>query len=469
MTEYSSNFYNEPNPALIAKFEEMLRSRNAYFFDVEELEILIDHYLDQGSYSKARKAVNHGLQLFPGSSSLLLKQAQAFLLNKKPAKAMEILDFLEAAEPLNTEMLLFKAVVHRNLSDFEGTRSCLLKALDSSSENKEDIYLDLAFEQEMVEDYTGAIQSLKQSLRINPDHEASIFELGYCYDMADDLEGGVDFFTRFVDHYPYNFVAWYNLALCFEKLSFFEKAIEAVEYCLAIKEDFVNGHILRANMFTSLDNDVKAIEAYTDSLDHDDANPMVYAAIGECFERLEHMDLARRNYQEALNLDPQYTDALMGLGAIKEHEEKYAESENYYRQALKIDDLNLDNWHILAELLVKAGKTEEACEVYNHMVTAFLDDEEAWIGLADTQASLYGSERSAETLETALEHIETPQDIPWHLAKYLIKSGQIEYGYEYLGNALAENAKGCKYFVNIFPESVLFPNIAALIELYLQA
>ncbi len=469
MTEYSSNFYNEPNPALIEKFEDMLKLRNSYFFDVEEIEILADHYLEKGIYHKARKAVNHGLQLFPQSSCLLLKQAQTLLLGKKPKKAMEILDYLEASEPQNTEMLLFKAVVHRNLSDFEGTKSCLLKALNTSSENKEDIYLDLAFEQEMVEDYKGAIESLKQSLAINPDHEPSLFEIGYCFDMADELEKGITYFHKYLDNSPYSFVGWYNLALCYEKLSFFEKAIEAVEYCLAIKDDFVNAHILRANMYTSCDNDVKAIEAYNDALEHDSTNPMVYAAVGECFERLELWTLAHENYSYALNLDPNYADALMGMGAIKEHEENYIESAKLYKEALNQDELNIDNWHIYAELLVKTERLEEAEAAYVKIIETFLDDEEAWIALADIHAKAHGHLSAVETLEKATTQLSLSQDIPWHLAKHLIKAGKLEHGFEILGNALAENAKGCKYFLNIFPESVLFPNIAALIELYTQA
>lgn len=469
MTEYSSNFYNEPNPVLIEKFEGMLKSRNSYFFDVEELEILIDFYLEKGIYHKARKAVNHGLELFPQSPSLMLKQAQTLLLGKKPKKAMKILNFLEAAEPLNTEMLLFKAVVHRNLSDFEGTKSCLLKVLSATSENREDIYLDLAFEQELIEDYHGAIQSLKKSLAINPNHEPSLFELGYCFDMADELENGITYFDKFLDESPYSFIGWYNLALCYEKLSFFEKAIEAVEYCLAIKDDFVNAHVLRANMYVSIDDDVKAIEAYSDSLVLDDQSAMVYAAIGECFERLGHWDLARNNYLEALNLDSKYTDALMGLGAIKEHEENYTESAVLYQEALRQDELNIDNWHVFAEMLVKAGKLVEAETAYLEVVANFEEDEEAWISLADVQAQNYGHQSAVMTLKSALEKLTTTQDITWHLVKHLFKAGKIEEGHELLGNALSEKPMGCKYFVNIFPESVLFPNIAALIELYTQA
>ena len=469
MTEYSSNFYSESNPRLVEKFEDMLKLRNSYFFDVEEIEILVDYYIERGVHHKARKAVIHGLSLYPMSSSLLLKQAQTLLLGKKPVKALEILNYLEVAEPMNTEMLLFKAVVHRNLSDYEGTKSCLIKALNTTSDNKEDIYLDLAFEQEMVEDYIGAIESLKKSLEINPEHEPSLFELGYCFDMAEELESGIEFFTDYLDDYPYSFVAWYNLALGYEKLSLFEKAIDAIEYCLAIKDDFVNAHILHANMLTSIDKDVEAIEAYTESLKYDPSSPMVYAAIGECFERLEMWELAEANYLEALSLDADYVDALMGLGAVKEFEKKYTESLKIYIKALRHDEMNMDNWHIYAELLVKLERHIKAEEIYQKMVTLFKDDEESWIGLADVQAINYDHLKAIETLDEGSAEIPEAEDIKWHKIKHLIKAGKLESAAQQLSDALAMEPKDSKYFINIFPESILIPNIASLLEIHTQA
>lgn len=469
MTEYSGNLYSESNPRLIERFEEMLKLRNSYFFDVEEIEILVDHYIERGIHHKARKAVQHGLTLFPQSSALLLKQAHTLLLGKKPNKALEILDYLEAAEPMNTEMLLFKAVVHRNLSDYEGTKSCLLKALDATSENKEDIYLDLAFEQEMVEDYAGAIVSLKQSLEINPEHEPSLFELGYCYDMAQDLENGVDFFQSYVDNLPYSFVGWYNLALCYEKLGLFEKSIESVGYCLAIKDDFVNAHILHANMLTSCDMDKLAIDAYKDSLVYDPKNPMVYAAIGECYERLESWSLAESNYLKALSIDPKYVDALMGLGAVKDFENNYSEALSLYREALSCDEMNMDNWHIYAEMLVTSDNLQDAQDAYEKMTELFESDEESWIALADVQALNNGHLIAVETLEIASANTHGFEDVNWQKVKHLIKAGRIESGSEALADALAINSKGCKYFLSIFPESIQIPNIAALLELYTQA
>ncbi len=468
MTGHSNNFFQESNPVLIEKFEDMLKLKTQFFFDVDEIELLADHFLEHGDHTRANLAIQHGLELHPGSSGIKLKEAYVLLQLNEPKAALKILNVLEASEPTNTELLLFKAVVHRNLSDHEGTKACLMKALKATPDNKEEIYLDLAFEQELVEDYKGAISSLKQSLEINPDHDASLFELGYCYDMAQDLESGADFFISYLDRYPYNFVAWYNLALCYEKLGLFEKAIETVGFAIAIKPDFTNAYILKGNMYTACDMDALAIEAYSESFAYDADNPLVHTAIGECFERMSDHVSAEYHYKHALTIDEHYVDALMGLGALKEFEERNTEALAYYRDAIQFDKTNMDNWHIYAELLVKLENFEEAEKAYMHMTIAFPDDPEAWIGLGKVKDELYGPSEALLAIDEGLKVLVTERDLELNRIMYLIKDGRMMEGTNLLAQSLSSDPSGGKYFESIFPNALQIANIAGLIDLFTQ-
>lgn len=460
MTEYSSDYFSDAEAGSVQRFESMLQANASWFFDVEELEVICDYYFDAGHHAKARKAIDHGLMLYPGSNALLLKKAHALLMVKQPKKALKILDFLEASEPSNTEMLLFKAVVHRNLSDHEGTKACLIKALETTTENQEEIFLDLAFEQEMVEDYQGAIASLKQSLEINPHHEACLFELGYCFDMADEVENGAEFFNQYIDEYPYSFVAWYNLAICYEKLGLFELAIKAIDYCIAIKEDFTNAHIMRGNLFTVCEKDELAIDAYKDSLDLDSRNPMVYAAIGECYERMTDYVKAEMNYNHALSIDVHHVDALMGMGAICDAQNRIDEALSWYCTATSKCNDNPDNWHIYAETLVKAGRVHEADAVYTKMTETFADDEECWSALAEMRFIDFGPAAAMEVIREGMERIPEANDLIWHLIKYLALDGKPLQAEVLIAEAVLHSTDGLEYLLSIFPDAIHFPNIA---------
>ena len=51
----------------LSKFESMLKTNDVYFFDSNEFENIIQHYLNIGKHSLAKKAVDLGLEQHPDS------------------------------------------------------------------------------------------------------------------------------------------------------------------------------------------------------------------------------------------------------------------------------------------------------------------------------------------------------------------------------------------------------------------
>ena len=104
--EEDFNQYNEDEDyaASLDRFEQMLKKNEHYFFDVEEFEILIDHYLEKTDTKKAKKVIDISLKQHPTSSTLKLKKAQFLTAIHKPNKALEILNSLEVLEPFNSEI-----------------------------------------------------------------------------------------------------------------------------------------------------------------------------------------------------------------------------------------------------------------------------------------------------------------------------------------------------------------------------
>ena len=58
---------NERPNQPIAKFESMLKTDDVYFFDSEDFEDIIHHYLNNGKISLAKKAIKIGLKQHPDS------------------------------------------------------------------------------------------------------------------------------------------------------------------------------------------------------------------------------------------------------------------------------------------------------------------------------------------------------------------------------------------------------------------
>ena len=67
---------NEHSEEPIAKFESMLKTDEVYFFDAEDFEDIIHHYLNHGKISLAKKALKFGLEQHPNSIELLLLKVE---------------------------------------------------------------------------------------------------------------------------------------------------------------------------------------------------------------------------------------------------------------------------------------------------------------------------------------------------------------------------------------------------------
>lgn len=469
MMKSSNNYFSNHAGGSIPRFEKMVKQNASYYFDVEELEDITDHYLDRFNERMALRAIEYGLELFPKNTALLLKKAQVLVMRREPRMALKILDHILAMEPTNTDLLLFKSVIHRNLNDHESSKECLMQALEWTPDNKEEIYLDLAYEQELAHDYDGAINSLKASLEINPEFEPTLFEIGFCYEMKNDLEGGVEFFQEYIDEYPYNHIAWYNLAMLFDKLGLQEKAIESVDYALAIAEDFTGGHILKAHLHLVLEQGEKAIEAFREGLVHDPENPMLYTSLAECQESLGLLAEAEENYRKALELDPDFIDAIMGLGAIREAAGDLRTALSYYLEAYNKDIFNSDNQHVLAETHLQLGEYQDAEKHYSELLDSDYTDEDAWIGMVEVLEGQGENAQALATAEEGMEKLGNTTDLKWHHIKLLILNRRLVEAESSFHDAALVDPDGIKYFLTIFRDVLYFPNIAALIELHTQA
>ena len=63
---------NERPNKPIAKFESMLKTDDVYFFDAEDFEDIIHHYLNHGKIALAKKAIKISLKQHPDSIELKL-------------------------------------------------------------------------------------------------------------------------------------------------------------------------------------------------------------------------------------------------------------------------------------------------------------------------------------------------------------------------------------------------------------
>ena len=86
----------ENNNFSVSKFESMLKTNSVHFFDSNEFEHIINHYLEIGKINLAKKAVKIGLNQHPTSTNLKLYKVEILIFENKLSKADTILTELYA-------------------------------------------------------------------------------------------------------------------------------------------------------------------------------------------------------------------------------------------------------------------------------------------------------------------------------------------------------------------------------------
>ncbi len=148
--------------------------------------------------------------------------------------------------------------------------------------------------------------------------------------------------------------------------------------------------------------------------------------IGIAFHQLLLLDLAKKNYQRAIKLDPKYPEAINNLGTIYYAQKSYRRSIGYYKRALRCSAPTASIYANLGAAYFARKNYKIASEYYEQALK--LDPE------VFEHHGTFGTLMQERTVEErAMFHL--------YLAKMYAKSGANERALIYLRKALEEGVK----------------------------
>ena len=89
---------------------------------------------------------------------------------------------------------------------------------------------------------------------------------------------------------------------------------------------------------------------------HDPLTAAEHNDLGLSYETGGHADLARREYQKALKLDPHLVRARVNLGNVEAGAGRWSKAEDHYRRALRDAPGDADALNNLAVALLRQGR-----------------------------------------------------------------------------------------------------------------
>jgi tetratricopeptide (TPR) repeat protein len=435
--------HNDNNNLPLSKFESMLKTNSVLFFDSEEFENIIHHYLNQGKIALAKKAIKLGLDQHPTSINLRLFKVEVYVFEDKLDDANELLNILYTLDPMNEELFIQKANILSKQDNHQQAIEVLKKALELT-DDVVDIYSLIGMEYLFLDSFEDAKSNFMRCIEADIQDYSALYNIIYCFDFLNQHEDAIDYLNVFLDKNPYCEVAWHQLGKQYFELKNLEKALTAFDFAIISDDTFVGAYLERGKVLEKLNRYEEAIENYSITLKLDDPTSFALLRIGGCYEKLNKNDLAVQYYYKTVHEDPLLDKGWIAITKFYNRKKNYQKALYYINKAINIDAENVIYWKLYSQINHLLNFYEEAERGFKK--TLELGNYEL-IKLGELEAAIYNFEQAVE---------------------FYPENAELEYRLAGLYFALNENDKGTFHLKNGirfnedygFIVEELFPDVA---------
>jgi tetratricopeptide (TPR) repeat protein len=455
----------DENNFSLSKFESMLKTNKVFFFDSEEFEEIILHYMDTGKMNLAKKALKLGLEQHPKSTGLKLVQVETLIYEDKLEIAEKLLNDLYALEPNNEEIYIQKANIFSKRDQHAEAIETLKVALKFSDDVAE-IYSMIGMEYLFMDNLEKAKENFIRCLSEDDDDYSSLYNVVYCFDFLDQNNEAIIYLNSFIDKNPYSEVAWHQLGRQYFTIKNYEKAVWAFDYATLIDETFLGAYLEKAKALEKLKNYEEAIACYIITMELDDATSFALLRVGKCYERLGNIELALQYYLKTVHEDPLLDKAWIAITDFYVRQKNYQKALYYVNKAIGIDSENSLYWKRFGAINQALNLHEEAELGYRKAFESGDINLDTFVLWSDTLQYLGEYDSAIEVLLQSCDLFPEEYQIEYRLAglNYLVK--QTKKGNFHLNNGLRLNFVNQTLFKENFPTIWIKKSIQNIIAKY---
>ncbi len=347
------------NHDLLLRFENMLQTNEPVFFDLDEFLDIIDDYISLGNFNMAQKAIDIALGQYPENLDILLYQAELLSLNDQLEKAENLLNHLRQIAPDRLEVPMLEAEIYSRKHMHLKAINALAKALKIPDADKAEIYELMTVEYLYLEDYKSALDASLFALKHDPESSMALYNAITCFDLLDQSEKAIHFLETHVAQNPFSEVGWSLLGKKYIDKKAYKKALEALDYAIAIDDKFLGAYYDKAFAHTKLREYDKALEFYFLTLRIADPTAFTYYHIARIYEEMKDYERAIDNYLNAIHEDPGHYKSWINLVQIKLSLQDIDGALELNKQALDIVN-NQELYELLSQIYLLKDNLKEA-------------------------------------------------------------------------------------------------------------
>lgn len=375
------NFDKDTREAVL-NYEKLRRKGGMQYVDMDQLEIVLDFYLETNDVDSVQSALKYGEQLFPNANELKLRRAHMYSIQNNPQAALALLKEILRSEPGNTDAQYAMGLVYGMLDQ---PQKALQYYQMASADGVELglIYGNMADEYYKMDRFDKAVLYYKKSIAENPDEERSMYNLLCIYEDEGLHQEAEAYFREQTQAHPYSFSAWIAYGRACMNLDMWQQAIDAYEYAVVIDKTSVQAYFCLADAYRQAGDPGKAVSVLHECLDYSDDKSWIYYSMGMIYLESGNATSATVYFRKTVQEDPYFGDAWQVLGQC------YADQNDFYtaievsERALSINPQSSAYMLQLAMFQEQVGDFDKAETLYQCAITLDEVSDECWLRYAD--------------------------------------------------------------------------------------
>jgi tetratricopeptide (TPR) repeat protein len=397
----------------------------------------------------------------------LIKKADLLLATRKYREALELLEKAELFDGNDINLYILKTDAYLAMDMHEKAVGLLEKAIDSfEGEEKIELLFELADVYDDYEEFDKVFDCLKIVLQEDPTNEEALYKICFWTDFTGRNEESIRLHLKIIDDYPYNELAWFNLAAAYQGLKLYEKAIDAYQYALVIDEKFDYAYRNIGDAYIRLRKYKEAIEALEKVLELSKPEEVIYEAIGHCYDRMKNFAQARFHYRKASHLNPDDSKLLYKIACTYFNEGQWQSAVKQLESALKIHKMQAEYNLLMGECKLQLNEFKEAVQYLSTAVRVRPKNVSGWEALIRCLYSAEYYPEARQQTQAALSHTNNKPVFLYFMSAILFAMNKSKDALLYLEKALSSTPKHVKKFIQLNPSLLQNQQVVDLIAQY---
>ncbi len=455
-------------------------------------------YLETGKYEKAEKELSKVALQDPTNDSIHLDLARIYLTLEKPAKAKSSLETFHSTQPETSESLLLLARAHRAEDDLKKASENYQKSIRLDEKNA-DPRVELAVLYLSLGRINEGEEVLKETVAALPEEKRAYHLQARLEEERKNFDKAIDLYNEVLLIDSDDKVALYHKALIwFES----EKIAETEEIADRFLKKFPQrpeGYQLKGMTQLKRKEYENAQKNLEKSLSIARSTRTSYF-LGVAHSQQGSHEIALNQYNEALDLDPNFAAARIALAFTLLKQNRFDEAAYTARQAIQQAPSSAIAHNVLGSALLALGQRDAAAEALSkalqldpglsaaHLQKGLLDLSEGKIGEAEGSlvkavegspenpsnrvllSNYYvGTKRFDKAVEVLSQGLSGGREDAFFLnqiAQIQVKKGDVEEGLNTLEKATASDPEFLPAYFNLGAYQVASGNFQAAADVY---